>query len=240
MLLIDNYDSFVYNLARYLAEMGCQTRVVRNDMLSLEDVREVRPRAIVISPGPCTPNDAGISMQIVRELSSAIPTLGVCLGHQAIAAALGGRIVRAPEPVHGRTSMVRHDGRGVFADLPNPLRATRYHSLIVDEPSLPHELEITARTADGIPMALQHREWPLYGVQFHPESILTEGGHRILRNFLKLAGIPTDAADHHESATVPLPRTADHWDGLTLDADCVISPPLPTLASSPATTAQGA
>lgn len=214
IILIDNYDSFVYNLARYLAEMGCVTRVVRNDELSVADIRALRPRAIVISPGPCTPNEAGISMEIVRELSSAIPTLGVCLGHQAIAAALGGRVVRAPEPVHGRTSLVRHDGRGLFAGLPDPLRATRYHSLIVGEDSLPRELEITARTVDGIPMALQHREWPLYGVQFHPESVLTEGGHRLLRNFLALAGIEAAAPREDELAPSSFVVSASGYWGL--------------------------
>jgi anthranilate synthase/aminodeoxychorismate synthase-like glutamine amidotransferase len=141
-------------------------------------------------------------MQVVREISLAIPTLGVCLGHQAIAAALGGRIVRAPEPVHGRTSLVHHDGSELFAGLPDPLRATRYHSLIVDENSLPRELEITARTADDIPMALRHREWPLFGLQFHPESVLTEGGHRLLRNFLALAGIKTAARDDEVTPSI--------------------------------------
>ena len=217
ILLIDNYDSFVYNLARYLGEMGCATRVVRNDELSIEGVRALCPQAIVISPGPCTPNEAGISIKVVRELSSAIPTLGVCLGHQVIAAALGGRVVRATEPVHGRTSLVRHDGHRLFAGLPDPLRATRYHSLIVDEGSLPRELEITARTIDGIPMALRHRQWPLYGVQFHPESVLTEGGHRLLRNFLTLAGIETAAPREDEVAPlsgVPVSGAPDYWEPL--------------------------
>ena len=148
------------------------------------------PQAIVISPGPCTPNEAGVSLDLIRELGSRIPTLGVCLGHQALAAALGGNVIRAPEPVHGRTSLVQHNGRRLFAGLPNPLRATRYHSLIVEESSLPAELRIVARTADGLPMALEHTAWPAFGVQFHPESILTESGHRLLANFLSLAGVP--------------------------------------------------
>jgi anthranilate synthase/aminodeoxychorismate synthase-like glutamine amidotransferase len=189
LLLIDNYDSFVYNLARYLIELGCETRVVRNDAISIDDVRQMSPSAIVISPGPCTPKEAGVSCSLIREFGSAIPILGVCLGHQAIAAALGGAVIRAPEPVHGRTSPVFHDGTGIFAELPNPFRATRYHSLIVDEGTLPKDLIVTARTEDGIPMALRHQKWPLFGVQFHPESVLTQQGRQLLANFLNLAGI---------------------------------------------------
>ena len=190
ILLIDNYDSFVYNLARYFAELGCATQVVRNDVVTVAEVARMAPQAIVISPGPCTPNEAGVSLDLIRELGSRIPTLGVCLGHQALAAALGGNVVRAPEPVHGRTSLVQHNGRRLFAGLPNPLRATRYHSLIVEESSLPAELRIVARTDDGLPMALEHTVWPAFGVQFHPESILTESGHRLLANFLSLVGVP--------------------------------------------------
>jgi anthranilate synthase/aminodeoxychorismate synthase-like glutamine amidotransferase len=190
LLLIDNYDSFAYNLARYLIELGCDTQVVRNDEISIEDVRYLSPSAIVISPGPCTPKEAGVSCDLIRSFGPTIPILGVCLGHQAIAAAFGGAVIRAPEPVHGRTSPVFHDGTGIFADLPNPLRATRYHSLIVDEGSLPEELIVTARTEDGIPMALRHLNWPLFGVQFHPESVLTQHGRLLLANFLKLAAIP--------------------------------------------------
>ena len=190
IILIDNYDSFVYNLARYIAELGCKSDVVRNDAVNVEEVARMAPRAIVISPGPCTPNEAGISMALIRELGSRIPILGVCLGHQALAAALGGNVIRAPEPVHGRTSLIDHGGKRLFAGLPNPLRATRYHSLIVEEATLPRELRITARTAEGIPMALEHATWPAFGVQFHPESILTDAGHRLLANFLRLAGLP--------------------------------------------------
>ena len=189
ILLIDNYDSFVFNLARYLAELGCATEVVRNDAISVAEIALRAPAAIVISPGPCTPTEAGISLDLIRELGPHIPILGVCLGHQAIAAALGGNIIRAPEPVHGRTSLVHHDGARLFAGLPNPLCATRYHSLIVEESSLPAELRVTARTAERIPMALEHTTWPTFGVQFHPESILTEGGHQLLANFLQLAGL---------------------------------------------------
>jgi anthranilate synthase/aminodeoxychorismate synthase-like glutamine amidotransferase len=190
ILLIDNYDSFVYNLARYFVELGCATRVVRNDAVTVAEIALLAPRAIVISPGPCTPNEAGVSLQLIRGLGSRIPTLGVCLGHQALAAALGGNVIRAPEPVHGRTTLVRHNGHRLFSGLPDPLRATRYHSLIVEESSLPAELRIVARTVDGLPMALEHTAWPAFGVQFHPESVLTESGHRLLANFLTMAGLP--------------------------------------------------
>lgn len=188
ILLIDNYDSFVYNLARYLEELNCETLVLRNDV-SIEDVASHDPAAIVISPGPCSPSAAGVSVELVRQLGSTIPILGVCLGHQAIAAAFGGRIVRAPQPIHGQTSSIQHSAQGLFAGLPQPLQATRYHSLIVDESTLPSELEVTARTSDGIPMALQHQMLPVMGVQFHPESILTDSGHRLLWNFLQISGI---------------------------------------------------
>ena len=188
ILLIDNYDSFVFNLSRYLREMGQETTVVRNDRITVGDVRALHPAAVVLSPGPCTPDEAGISMQLVRELSPSIPILGVCLGHQSIAAALGGAIVRAPEPVHGRTSLIRHDGSELFDGLPNPFPATRYHSLMIDEKRLPRCLSITARTVNGLPMALRHEARPVFGVQFHPESILTMCGHRLLCNFLRLTG----------------------------------------------------
>jgi anthranilate synthase/aminodeoxychorismate synthase-like glutamine amidotransferase len=190
LLLIDNYDSFVYNLSRYFVELGCETRVIRNDASTVRAIADMTPQAIVISPGPCTPDSAGISMELIRELSHQIPTLGVCLGHQAIAAGLGGRVIRAPIPVHGRTSLIEHSAHELFDQLPSPLRVARYHSLIIEENSLPPELKITARTLDGIPMALQHDRWPLYGVQFHPESVMTQDGRRLLANFLRLAGIP--------------------------------------------------
>src|SRR5580704_1478957 len=174
ILLIDNYDSFVYNLARYLREMGCATRVVRNDALTLDDVRTLAPQAIVISPGPCTPSQAGISVEVVRALSDRVPILGVCLGHQAIGEALGGEVARSPFPVHGMRCRVHHDGTGLFAGLPSPLSAGRYHSLCVIEKSLPDALRVTACSDDGVIMAIAHRSQPLFGVQFHPESILTE------------------------------------------------------------------
>lgn len=189
ILLLDNYDSFVFNLARYLEELGCETQVVRNDALSVMDIERLRPQAIVISPGPCTPNEAGISMEVIRQLGPRIPILGVCLGHQAIAAALGGEVIRAPEPVHGRTALINHHNASLFLGLPKPFQAMRYHSLIVNPDCLPEELLIVAWTNDGIPMAIEHRSWPIYGVQFHPESILTEGGHQLVSNFLRLAGL---------------------------------------------------
>lgn len=198
LLLIDNYDSFVHNLARYFVELGCDARVVRNDAVTVSDIQKMNPAAIVISPGPCTPREAGVSLELIRELGSSVPMLGVCLGHQAMAVALGGRVIRASEPVHGRTSLVFHDGGQLFANLPNPLRATRYHSLIVDEATLPRELIVTARTADMVPMALVHRSWPLYGVQFHPESVLTQHGRTLLSNFLDLAGLSYHATSSED------------------------------------------
>ncbi len=184
ILVIDNYDSFVYNLVQYLGELGEATRVVRNDVVDVEQIRTLAPRAIVISPGPGTPEQAGVSIPCMRDLGGAIPMLGVCLGHQALAAAHGGRVVRAPTVMHGKLSQIHHHGTDVFAGLPQPFPATRYHSLIVERESLPPALEVTAETADGLVMGLRHRTRPLYGVQFHPESILTEAGHELLRNFL--------------------------------------------------------
>jgi len=193
ILLIDNYDSFVHNLARFLEELGCETQIVRNDAITVEEIRKLKPQAIVLSPGPCTPAEAGICEEVIRELGPTVPILGVCLGHQAVATALGGRIRRAPLPVHGLTSQITHDGSALFAGLPNPLTVTRYHSLIVDEASLPESLRVTSRTSDGIAMSLEHREWRVTGVQFHPESVLTEGGHKLLENVLKNAGIPVNS-----------------------------------------------
>jgi anthranilate synthase/aminodeoxychorismate synthase-like glutamine amidotransferase len=186
ILLLDNYDSFTYNLAQYLGELGCTVEVHRNDKISVEQIARKKPQGIVISPGPCTPQEAGISMELVRKLAGKCPILGVCLGHQAIGAAFGGKIVRAPKLFHGKTSEIQHDGKGVFAKLPKPFTATRYHSLIVERKSLPRELEITAETNDGIIMGLRHRTEKIEGVQFHPESVLTESGKRLLGNFLRL------------------------------------------------------
>ena len=189
ILLIDNYDSFVYNLSRYLTEMGQETRVVRNDAISVRDVLDLEPEAVVLSPGPGTPWNAGISVELVAGLPDDWPVLGVCLGHQAIAAAFGGGVVRAPFPVHGRTSFIDHEGTGLFQNLPCPMNATRYHSLMIEEATLPADLRITARTQDGLPMAVAHRHRPVFGVQFHPESVLTSHGRRLLENFLREAGL---------------------------------------------------
>lgn len=186
VLVIDNYDSFTYNLVQYLGELGAEVRVVRNDAITVDDIARVRPSRIVISPGPGRPENAGVTMRVIEQFGESTPILGVCLGHQAIGAAFGGSVVRAHEPVHGKTSMIEHDGRGVFRGVGRPFAATRYHSLVVAEEGFPAALEVSARTVnDGVIMGLRHRTWPVHGVQFHPESILTGEGHRILRNFLE-------------------------------------------------------
>jgi anthranilate synthase component II len=184
LLLIDNYDSFTYNLYQYLGELGQDTRVIRNDEMSAEAALALDPERIVISPGPGTPDQAGISLDVIRGAAGRIPLLGVCLGHQALGQAFGGRVVRAPKVMHGKTSEIHHDGRTVFAALPQPFTATRYHSLVVDRASVPEDLEISAWTEDGVVMGLRHRKHVLEGVQFHPESILTSSGKDLLRNFL--------------------------------------------------------
>ena len=185
VILIDNYDSFVYNIAQYLGELGAEVEVHRNDAISLEGIERKDPSHLVISPGPGDPGDAGISLPAVRRFAGRFPILGVCLGHQCIGAAFGGRVVRY-QPIHGKTSAIAHDGEGIFAGLPNPFRATRYHSLVVADDSVPPDLRVTATTEPDLVMGLTHRTMPIHGVQFHPESILTEGGHRMLRNFLAL------------------------------------------------------
>ncbi len=185
LLLLDNYDSFTYNLYQYLAELGAEVVVRRNDQVSLDEIEQMQPDQIVVSPGPCTPNEAGLSCAIIATFGPSIPTLGVCLGHQSIGQVYGGRVIRAPEPMHGKTSLMYHDGHGVFRGLPQPFEANRYHSLIVENATLPAELEITAQTDDGIIMGLKHRSYPVEGVQFHPESILTTTGKDLLRNFLR-------------------------------------------------------
>ena len=191
VFVLDNYDSFTYNLVQYLGELGAEVEVRRNDELTVEEVEALRPERIVLSPGPCTPSEAGILVPLIRHMAGKAPILGVCLGHQAIGEAFGGRVVRARQLMHGKTSAVEHDGRGIFAGLATPLTCTRYHSLIVEEDSLPAELMVTARTAgasgDGsVIMGLRHRSLPIEGVQFHPESVLTEGGHQMIRNFLNM------------------------------------------------------
>jgi anthranilate synthase/aminodeoxychorismate synthase-like glutamine amidotransferase len=187
LLLIDNYDSFTYNLYQYLAELGADITVRRNDDVSLHEAESLAPSHIVISPGPCTPREAGISNALVEALGSRIPILGVCLGHQCIGAVFGGSVVRAPFPVHGKVALIHHDCRGIFRGLASPFEAARYHSLIVERDSLPAQLEITAETGDGLIMGLQHRSHPIWGVQFHPESILTSTGKDLLRNFLAMS-----------------------------------------------------
>jgi anthranilate synthase component 2 len=185
LLMIDNYDSFTYNLVQYLGELGSEVKVLRNDECTVDEAVALRPSHVVISPGPCTPSEAGISLALIGRLAGKVPLLGVCLGHQSIGQAFGGKVVRARQVMHGKVSQVRHDGRGVFAGLPSPFTATRYHSLVVERASLPAELEITAESEDGEIMGLRHRGLPVEGVQFHPEAMLTEHGHAMLRNFLE-------------------------------------------------------
>ena len=214
ILFIDNYDSFVHNLARYFHRLGQETRVVRHDATDVAAIRAEKPAALVLSPGPCTPDQAGCSLDVVRKLWDEIPILGVCLGHQVIAAAFGGRIVRAPEPMHGRTSAVFHHERGLFDHVPNPVTVCRYHSLIAEESSLPSSLEVTARTGDGIIMGIQHRDAAVFGLQFHPEAILTMHGYQMLANFLGLAGLDvvnkiplrSDEIDDTMPPSTPLPN----------------------------------
>jgi anthranilate synthase component II len=189
LILIDNYDSFTYNLVHYLGELGAPCEVYRNDKISADEVLAAKPQAIVLSPGPCTPNEAGICLDLIARAGPKVPLLGVCLGHQAIGQAYGGRVIRASEPMHGKLSTIRHTGQGVFRGLPPQFQVTRYHSLIVERASLPGDLEITAENADGIIMGLQHRTYPVHAVQFHPESIASEHGHALLANFLELAGM---------------------------------------------------
>jgi anthranilate synthase component 2 len=187
VFVLDNYDSFTFNLVQYIGELGAEVVVRRNDELTPQQVEDLHPDRIVLSPGPCTPQEAGISIDLIRHMAGKVPILGVCLGHQAIGAAFGGNVIRAPKLMHGKTSQVDHDGRTIFAGLNTPMTCTRYHSLIVEEKSLPADLEISARTADGTIMGLRHRKFPVEGVQFHPESVLTSGGKRLIRNFLNLA-----------------------------------------------------
>ncbi len=194
ILVIDNYDSFTYNLVHYLNELGAETLVYRNDALSVEEALGLKPQGVLLSPGPCTPNEAGICLALLEAAPDDLPILGVCLGHQAIGQAYGGDVVRAKHVMHGKTSPIIHEGKSLFAGLPNPFTATRYHSLSVEKSTLPPVLEVTAWTEDGEIMGFQHRNRPIHGVQFHPESIATEGGHAMLANFLKLAGVEPQVA----------------------------------------------
>ena len=221
ILLVDNYDSFVFNLARYLQELGCETTVVRNDAVSFDEIDQTQPDAIVLSPGPCTPAESGICVELIRRQLRTTPILGVCLGHQAIAVALGGNVIRAPRPVHGQASQLEHSGTGLFDNCPNPLFVGRYHSLIVEESSLHQELTVTSRTDDGILMSFAHHQFPVFGVQFHPESILTDSGHLILANFLRLAGIAVDA----QASSSERPQQSQDVDDFyqrQIDADAVL------------------
>jgi len=186
ILIIDNYDSFVYNIARYVSELGYAPIVVRNDSITLTDVQSMAPTKIILSPGPCDPLQAGICLEVIRKFGEYSPTLGICLGHQAIGQAYGGKVGRARKPIHGKSTMIAHDGAGIFQNLPNPLKGGRYHSLVVEEDTLPECLVVTARSPEGEIMALSHKTHPVFGVQFHPESILTQQGDRLLRNFLNL------------------------------------------------------
>ncbi len=218
IVLIDNYDSFVYNLARYVRELGEMPLVRRHDAVTVDEIAALAPSHIIISPGPCTPNEAGISTEVVRQLGERIPVLGVCLGHQCIGAAYGGEIVRAGRPMHGKPSRIHHQGHGLFAGLPSPFTATRYHSLVIAPASVPTDLRVTATSEDGEIMAVQHARNPVYGVQFHPESVLSEQGYRLLDHFLH--GIPT--------APRPVPLAADGaLLSLTAEADPIASNPPP-------------
>lgn len=210
ILLLDNYDSFVHNLARYLRRLGQPTEVIRSDAIDTAGIAALSPDVIVISPGPCTPTEAGCSVDVVREFTGRIPVLGVCLGHQAIGAAFGASIVRAFEPRHGRTSEVFHDGSAIYANIPSPVTVCRYHSLVVDESTLPPELQVTGRTEDGVVMSIQHRRELVVGLQFHPESILTNHGYRLLANFLHLAGLPVDG-DQIPSLRESTPTSTTVW-----------------------------
>jgi anthranilate synthase component 2 len=194
ILVIDNYDSFTYNLVHYLNELGAETRVVRNDAISVAEALALKPAGVLLSPGPCTPNEAGICLPLLAEAPADLPILGVCLGHQAIGQVFGGTVSRAKAVMHGKTSQVHHDGKGVFKGLKNPFTATRYHSLVVETDPLPEALEVTAWTEDGVIMGVQHKARPIQGVQFHPESIATECGHDLLANFLDIAGVRRPAA----------------------------------------------
>jgi anthranilate synthase component 2 len=207
ILLIDNYDSFVYNLARYVQELGAEAQVLRHDAVGIADIEEMAPSHIIISPGPCSPNEAGISTEVVRRLGRRIPILGVCLGHQCIGAAYGGDIVRARVPMHGKTSRIHHQGTGLFAGLPDPFVATRYHSLVIAPASVPSELRVTATSEDGEIMAVQHADYPVHGVQFHPESVLTEHGYRLIDHFLN--GVPLSPRPLPDAADGARPQQAD-------------------------------
>lgn len=208
ILLLDNYDSFVHNLARYLRELGESVEVRRNDAVTLEEAREMAPTHLVVSPGPCTPAEAGVANELIGALGEDLPVLGVCLGHQCVGEVFGGTVVRAGRPMHGKTSRVHHDGTDLFTGLPSPFRAVRYHSLVVEPDSVPASLEVTARTGEGEVMALRHRERPVWGVQFHPEAVLTEHGHALLANFLALGRGQAPPGPERDARSRELTETA--------------------------------
>jgi len=210
VLVIDNYDSFTFNLVQYLRELGATVSVTRNDALSIDNIRRSSPAAIVMSPGPRTPEDAGICVDLVRELGSSVPMLGVCLGHQAIGDAFGGKVARAPSPVHGKLSTIRHAGASIFRGINAPFQATRYHSLIVERATLPDDLTITAETEDGLIMGLSHRRLPVHGVQFHPESIASEHGHLMLKNFLDIAASWNESTGRRSGSRTVSPTPQSH------------------------------
>ena len=227
VLLIDNYDSFVFNLARYFEELGCRAHVVRNDAVSLTDIDQLQPDVVIMSPGPCTPAETGICLDLVRHLHANWEAgrqhttrglLGVCLGHQVIAAALGGKVVRAPEPRHGQATLIHHAGTRLFHQCPSPLQVGRYHSLVADEETLPGQLHVTSRTENGLLMSFEHQHFPIFGVQFHPESILTHGGHQLLENFLQLSGISLPHAVHAPEFSIVEP-TEDDFFQRSIDPD---------------------
>ena len=198
ILVIDNYDSFVHNLARYFRQLGTETQTVRNDAIDVLAIRELAPDAIAISPGPCTPDEAGISVDVVREFAGSIPILGVCLGHQAIVQAMDGNIIPSQQPMHGRSSEITHTGSPLFEKVPDRFSVGRYHSLVAEPSSLPDQLKVTSSTDDGVVMSVEHESLPIVGVQFHPESILTEHGHQILQNFLSIAGCSNETGEQHD------------------------------------------
>jgi anthranilate synthase/aminodeoxychorismate synthase-like glutamine amidotransferase len=209
IIIIDNYDSFTYNLAQYIGELGAEVRVFRNDAVTPQEIEALQPSHIVISPGPGAPSDAGISREVIRQFGSRIPTLGVCLGHQCIGEVFGGRVVRAARLMHGKTSPIQHNGDPLFKDVPEPFEATRYHSLIVERESFPDELKVTATTAEGEIMALRHREHPIVGVQFHPESVLTPCGRQILKNFISNGRARNGNGTGNQGTSSPSARLAD-------------------------------
>lgn len=213
ILVIDNYDSFVHNLARYFRQLGQETNVRRNDAITIDEIQQLEPDAIVLSPGPCTPTESGVCLEVVRKLQTTVPILGVCLGHQAIVAALGGKVVRSNRPLHGQASQITHNAKGVFRDIPSPMQVGRYHSLVAEAASLPACLRVDAQTEDGTIMAVSHVSLPVVGVQFHPESVLTEHGYALLANFLRMAGLPSAPEVNIAMPKITVPGSGSFTEG---------------------------